>query len=220
MYHRVAPALPAGPDITRRLTVTSADFAAQMEWLKRHGWHAVTQRQVFDALERGARLPRKPIAITFDDGYRDVLWNASPVLSRLRMPATEYVITDRISGADISFLTWPELRRLEHAGIAIGSHTVTHRDLTTLSSADALAELSDSRRVLERRLGHPVQWLAYPAGAENASVVALARQAGYVLAVTTSPGSVQSAADPLELHRYEVLDTTGVGGLASMLGGG
>src|SRR5262249_18606629 len=106
MYHRVAPALPAGPDITRRLTVTSADFSAQMEWLKRHGWHAVTQRQVFDALERGARLPRKPIAITFDDGYRDVLWNASPVLTRLHMPATEYVITDRISGSDVSFLTW------------------------------------------------------------------------------------------------------------------
>ena len=76
MYHRVAPTLPAGPPITRRLTVASADFAAQMEWLKRHGWHAVTQRQVFAALERGARLPRKPVAITFDDGYRDVLWNA------------------------------------------------------------------------------------------------------------------------------------------------
>jgi peptidoglycan/xylan/chitin deacetylase (PgdA/CDA1 family) len=221
MYHRVAPELPAtGPSITRRLTVTRADFAAQMEWLKRHGWHAVTQRQVFDALERGARLPPKPIAITFDDGYRDVLWNASPVLSRLRMPATEYVITGRVSGSDVSFLTWPELRRLERAGIAIGSHTVTHRELTSLSSSDALAELSDSRRVLERRLGHPVQWLAYPAGAEDAGVVALARRAGYVLAVTTSPGTVQSAADPLELHRYEVLDTTGVAGLASMLGGG
>ena len=42
------------------------------------------------------------------------------------MPATEYVITDRISGGDVSFLTWPELRRLERAGVAIGSHTVTH----------------------------------------------------------------------------------------------
>src|SRR4029077_19417069 len=141
MYHRVAPTLPAGPPITRRLTVASSDFAAQMEWLKRHGWHAVTQRQVFAALERGARLPRKPVAITFDDGYRDVLWNASPVLRRLHMPATEYVITDRISGGDVSFLTWPQLRRLERAGIAIGSHTVTHADLTTLSSPRALAEL-------------------------------------------------------------------------------
>jgi peptidoglycan/xylan/chitin deacetylase (PgdA/CDA1 family) len=220
MYHRVAPELPAaGPPITRRLTVATPDFAAQMTWLKRHGWHAVTQEQVFAALERGARLPRKPVAITFDDGYRDVLWQAAPVLARLHMPATEYVITDRISGPDISFLTWPQLRRLERAGIAIGSHTVTHRNLTTLSPGDALVELRASRGTLERRLGHPVQWLAYPEGGVNAGVVALAQRAGYVLAVTTSPGRVQSSQSPLELHRYEVLDTTGVAGVASMLGG-
>ena len=64
-----------------------------------------------------------------------------------------------------------------------------------------------------------MQWFAYPAGRENASVVALALKAGYVLGLTTQPGSTQAASDPLTLHRYEVLNTTGVGGLASMLGG-
>jgi peptidoglycan/xylan/chitin deacetylase (PgdA/CDA1 family) len=156
--------------------------------------------------------------ITFDDGYRDVFGKASPVLARLHLAATAYVITSRISGPDSSFLTWGDLHSLERRGIAIGSHTVTHAELTGLSDTQALAELRDSRAALERRLGHPVQWFAYPAGAENARVVELTRRAGYVLAVTTAPGRVQRANDPLELHRYEILDTTGVRGLAALLG--
>jgi peptidoglycan/xylan/chitin deacetylase (PgdA/CDA1 family) len=219
MYHRIGPALPTLPAITQRLTVDPNVFASQMEWLKAHRFHAVTPLQAFEALEYGKPLPSKPILITFDDGYRDVLWHAAPVLHRLHMPAVEFVITDRISGTDPSFLTWPQLVRLEHFGVAIGSHTVTHPDLTSLSSAQAWTELTQSRKTIEQHLGHPVQWFAYPAGRENPEVVSQALEAGYVLAVTTDPGSTQSAQQPLLLHRYEVLDTTGVSGVASMLGG-
>jgi peptidoglycan/xylan/chitin deacetylase (PgdA/CDA1 family) len=217
MYHRIGRIGPNLAPITQRLTVTPADFAAQMRWLRQNGFHAVSQLQAFDALERGAKLPSRPIMITFDDGYRGVWANALPVLMRLQMPATAYVITDRISNGDPSFLTWRQLRALQANGVTVGSHTVTHPDLTTLDDARALAELADSRQALERRLGRPVQWFAYPAGAEDARIVSLTHRAGYVLAVTTQPGSVQSAADPLELHRYEILDSTHVTGLAQLL---
>ena len=63
-----------------------------------------------------------------------------------------------------------------------------------------------------------MQWLSYPAGRHDATVVAAARAAGYVLAVTTDPGADQSAAAPLELRRYEVLDSTGVAGVAALVG--
>jgi peptidoglycan/xylan/chitin deacetylase (PgdA/CDA1 family) len=218
MYHRIDVVKSSLPAITQRLTVAPEDFAAQMEWLKAHGYHAVTQLQVFDALEYGAGLPSRPILITFDDGYRDVLGKASPVLERLRVPATAYIITDRVSGPDPSFLTWGNLRTLEQRGVEIGSHTVTHTELTLLSDAQALVELRQSRAALEQHLGHPVQWFAFPAGAADARVVALVRRAGYLLAVTTHPGSLQSAGDPLELHRYEILDSTHVSGLAALLG--
>ena len=219
MYHRIGPITPALPAITQRLSVSPQDFAAEMEWLHAHGFHAVSALQAFEALEYGRPLPSKPVLITFDDGYRDVLWHAAPVLHRLHMPAIEFVITDRISGPDPSFLTWPQLTRLEGFGVAIGSHTVHHLDLTTLSSSDAWAELSESRKTLEQHLGHPVQFFAYPAGREDAAVVGLALKAGYVLAVTTDPGSTQSASEPLLLHRYEVLNTTGVAGVAAIVGG-
>jgi peptidoglycan/xylan/chitin deacetylase (PgdA/CDA1 family) len=203
--------------MTRALTVTPEDFARQMHWLQAHGFEAVSQPQVFAALEHAAPLPTHPVMITFDDGYRDVLTNAAPVLARRRMPATAYVITHRISGPDPSFLTWNQLSMLERDGVTIGSHTVHHVELTLLTDATALHELVDSRIALERRLRHPVQWFSYPAGAESTHAAALVRRAGYVLAVTTHPGKLQSAALPLELKRYEILDTTGVAGLAALL---
>jgi peptidoglycan/xylan/chitin deacetylase (PgdA/CDA1 family) len=216
-YHRIGPLTPALPAITRRLTVDPASFAAQMEWLKRHRFHAVTDVQAYDAMERGAALPPRPVMITFDDGYRDVLWNAAPVLHRLGLPATAFVITDRVDGRDPSFLTWGELRRLERLGVAIGSHTVSHADLAALAPGAALAQLVRSRRTLQEHLHRPVDWLSYPFGRFDAAVAALARRAGYELGVTEAPGDVQSA--PLELRRDEVLDTTGVAGVAGFLGG-
>jgi peptidoglycan/xylan/chitin deacetylase (PgdA/CDA1 family) len=219
LYHRIDVLRPSLPGITLRLTVAPSAFIAQMEWLKGHGFHAVTQLQAFDALERGTPLPRKPVMITFDDGYRDVLRNASPVLKRLGMPATMYVISGRVSGPDPSFANWGELHLLEQGGITIGSHTVTHRPLTKLGSDEALRELLQSRQALERHLGHPVQWFAYPYGAEDSRIVSLVREAGYVLAVTTLGGSEQRADQPLLLRRLEILDTTRVSNFAGLLAG-
>jgi peptidoglycan/xylan/chitin deacetylase (PgdA/CDA1 family) len=217
MYHRIDVLRPWLPRITRALTVTPVDFARQMEWLHSHGFHAVSQTQIFAALEWGTPLPRQPVMITFDDGYRDVLSNAAPVLARLHMPATAYVITSRISGSDPSFLTWHDLAKLELAGVAVGSHTVHHVELPGLADTVAMRELLGSRLALEQRLHHPVQWFAYPAGAESAHALELVRRAGYVLAVTTHAGKLQRASAPLALERYEVLDTTGVNGVAAFV---
>ena len=217
MYHRINVSDPAEPAVSRRLTVHPDDFARQMAWLKRRGYRTVTQRELFAALFRGRPLGPRPVLITFDDGYRDVFFKASPVLSRHGFRATAYVISGRISAGDSSFLTWPMLHALERRGIEVGSHTVLHRDLTRLGTAEAMAELVESRRRLERELGHPVQWLAYPFGRCNARVEALARRAGYVLATTTEPGVRQSASGPLALRRLRVLDSTGVRGLEQLL---
>jgi peptidoglycan/xylan/chitin deacetylase (PgdA/CDA1 family) len=219
MYHRIDYLRPTLPAITRSLTVDPGDFAAQMEWLRAHGYHSIRQLQLFDALEHGAKLPPKPILITFDDGYRDVFGKAMQVLTRLHMHATVYVITARISGPDPSFLTWGQLVRLERRGFDIGSHTVHHVELPAVPSSVATGELIDSRHTLERHLGHPVQWFAYPAGQFDSATAALARRAGYVLAVTTKPGAVQYGNAPLELRRYEILDTSGVPGLRAILAG-
>ncbi len=217
MYHRVNVVSSSTPAITRRLTVDPVVFAHQMRWLRSHGYHTITQRQLFDALMCGRALPRKPILITFDDGYRDTFTKASPVLARLGMRATAYVISGRISKP--SFLRWRQLPRLEARGIEIGSHTVSHRELTTLSDSQALAELVRSRRALEQRLDHRVPWLAYPIGAYDARIEGT-RSARRLRPRRDHRGGYSPAAQrPLALHRLRILDSTGVHGLATMLAG-
>jgi peptidoglycan/xylan/chitin deacetylase (PgdA/CDA1 family) len=213
-YHRVAARAVGLPG----LTVAPADFAAEMEWLHRAGYHALRQAQLYDALRFGAPLPPRPVLITFDDGYRDVLWNAVPVLRRLHMPATVYVITDRPGGQDTSFLDWPELRRLERLGFDVGSHTVHHVDLTAVPPTAAYEELLQSRLALERHLRRRVPWLSYPLGRVDPAVARLARAAGYELAVTEVPGVSQTA--PLLLRRQRVLPTTGVAGVRALVESG
>jgi peptidoglycan/xylan/chitin deacetylase (PgdA/CDA1 family) len=217
MYHRIDYVTSSTPAATKALTVSPEAFRHEMKWLKRHRYHAITQRKLFDALMCGRRLPRKRIVITFDDGYRDVHKYALPVLERFRMHAIAYVITGRISGSDPSFLTWKQLRDFERRGVEIGSHTVSHTALASVSDSTAIAELVKSRKKLERKLGHRVPWLAYPYGSYDTHVEHLAKKAGYLLAVTTDWGARQSALHPLALQRLRILDSTGVGGLAAIL---
>src|SRR5262249_53206486 len=123
----------------------------------------------------------------------------------------------RTSGPDPSFLTWPELPKLERLGVEIGSHTLDHPPLTKLTTAKAPAPLRHPRAPLQRPPGPPLPWFASPFGAANARVAKLSRRVGYVLAVTTASGEAQSARAPLLLHRDEILDSTGVAGLEGLL---
>ncbi len=217
MYHRIGRLPDAPTPTSTKLTVQPRVFAAQMEWLARHGFHAITVAQLYAALERRAPLPSHPVLITFDDGYRDILFNAAPVLHRLGMPAAAFIITDRVGGPDPSFLTWRQLRALERDGFTIGSHTVHHLPLPSLPSAQVLAELTRSRATLQQHLGEPVDWFAYPDGAENAAVVRLVEKAGYRLAFTTQTGFTQYAREPLLLHRDEIPRSDGLAGFAALL---
>ena len=125
MYHRINVSPPGTPSMEQRLTVHPGDFARQMRWLKQRGYRTITQRELFEALFQGGRLGPKPIMITFDDGYRDLYENASPVLARLGMRATAYVVSSRLKNGYPLFLSWRLLRQLPSRGIEIGSHTAT-----------------------------------------------------------------------------------------------
>jgi peptidoglycan/xylan/chitin deacetylase (PgdA/CDA1 family) len=217
MYHRVGSLPPDPPAMLAKLTVQPRVFAAQMTWLARHHFHAITPQQLLAALEQKKRLPARPVLITFDDGYRDVLFNAAPVLHRLGMPATAFIITGRVDGPDPSFVTWRDVRALERHGFTIGSHTVHHTPLASASPAQAARELEQSRAALEQHLGHAVDWFAYPYGATNAAVVRLVRRAGYLLAFTTEKGATQYAREPLLLNRFEIARSDGLAGFAALL---
>jgi peptidoglycan/xylan/chitin deacetylase (PgdA/CDA1 family) len=200
--------------------VTEAAFAAQLDALQRAGFQAVTFREWLAHEERGAPLPEKPILLTFDDGSRDGLTAALPALRARGMRAMFFLVSAWV-GADeahrfsagaapLRYLIWPEVKALAAAGMEIGSHGATHRRLPELSEADAIDELTRSKRELEAGLGSHVEVFAYPYNASRRHLRRLAREAGYRAAVS---GTIHGGADRYELYRTAVKRGTAPGQL-------
>jgi peptidoglycan/xylan/chitin deacetylase (PgdA/CDA1 family) len=196
-------------------TVEPAVFAAEIAALADHGYHAVSQLQLYDALFHGAALPSKPVLLSVDDGYVDDVKTILPVLRSHHMVATFYIISGRFH--EPGFLNATEVRTLDAAGMDVGAHTRTHVPLNAIPTADMKNQILGSRDDLQRALGHPVQWFAYPFGAYSPAVVDEVRRAGFVLAVTTNGGTVESSRAPLTMPRIHVGRTqTAAGVLACM----
>jgi peptidoglycan/xylan/chitin deacetylase (PgdA/CDA1 family) len=202
MYHYVRVNPVASDKTGFNLSVTPADFEQQMRLLGNHGYTTVTMAQVREYVRNGTPLPAKPVALTFDDGYGDAFSAALPVLQRYHQVATFYIVTGFVGQAH--YLTWDQVLTLDHAGMEIGSHTVNHVGLPFLSGLKRQYELSESRKTLEQRLGHPVLDFCYPNGEVNATVEIGAAQAGYLSATTTATGLAAPGADPLRLPRLRI----------------
>jgi peptidoglycan/xylan/chitin deacetylase (PgdA/CDA1 family) len=198
MYHVVTAAPPGAP--FPQLWVSRQRFAAEMAGLRRAGYHAVTLAAAVRAWRRGGPLPRRPVVVTFDDGYRSDFTHAGPVLRRLGWPGVLNLALNNLRPGDI---TAPEVRRLIAWGWEIASHTLTHPDLTTLSPAALRHELVGSRAAIARRFGRPAQSFCYPYGHYDATVVAAVRAAGYQ-AATTEDAGLGTAARRFTLPRIRV----------------
>ncbi|MCA1683423.1 MAG: polysaccharide deacetylase family protein, partial [Actinobacteria bacterium] len=166
------------------------------------------------ALYRGARLPAHPVLITVDDGYIDDLVRILPVLRRNHMVATFFVITGRFH--EPGFLTARQVRRIDQAGMDVGDHTRDHVDLTTVAPDMLRREVAGSRAVLQRVLGHPVYFFAYPFGKLDDSVAAAVGSAGFTMAYTTAYGTQESTSAPLRMPRLHVGRAETPGGVVGL----
>lgn len=153
------------------IDISPARFEQQLQWLARSG------RVV--SLEQTLKPTRgRAIAITFDDGYRDNLTVALPLLEKYNVPMTLFVVAGFLDGD--GYLSEEELRELaQHPLITIGSHGLWHRHFTRLSAEDARFELAESKRLLEETAGKQIDLLAWPYGECNAEVEQLAGDCGY-----------------------------------------
>jgi len=175
------------------LSVTPADFAAQMDWLKDSGYHPITAGDLHAYL-RGARgLPSRPVILTFDDGYADFYTTALPILRAHDFRATAYVVSGFVGWPN--YMTAAQVLEADRSGIEIGSHTVNHPNLTNLSSVSVRSQLIDSKRFLEHLLGHSVTSFCYPSGKVNSTVAWQVADVGYESATTTVFGFRHTLAD-------------------------
>src|ERR1044071_440701 len=164
-YHRVA-------DADDPLAIAPRRFAGQMDLLNAQGYRVI---DVVDAAGRLARGERDDgiIALSFDDGYKDIAEHALPVLERHGFRATVFVATGVVDGsATFSWyrsqppvLSWPEISALDRgSALSFEAHTITHPDLRAVDDDRAVHEIAGSKAALEERLGRAVTAFCYPAG--------------------------------------------------------
>jgi len=151
-----------------------------------YAWPPLTVSQLADGLRGGGQLPDRPVVITVDDGFADFADHALPALAERKLPSTLYVTTGALAGLRWECVLPPaqmlrpaDLAGLEAAGVEIGAHSHTHRQLDLLSSREAGDELARSRDILAGILGHPIRSFAYPHGYWRMRVRQLAGTVGY-----------------------------------------
>jgi peptidoglycan/xylan/chitin deacetylase (PgdA/CDA1 family) len=210
-FHRVHDA----PD-SRGLTTSIAMFERHCRFFRRH-FRVVPLRDIVEKLERGI-APNGELAITFDDGYRDNFENAAPILEKLSLPATFFVVTrwigtdvvawwDQEDGVRHPWMTWDDVRSLHGRGFAVGSHTRTHANLGRISGPEAEDEIRGSRIELQNRIGAPVDLFAYPYGGRDNVTEAnrsLVRAAGYRCCCSGVAGVNRAGTDPHHLLRIPI----------------
>ena len=213
MYHVIA-APPPGARYPG-LYVRPADFAGEVQWLAQNGYRAVTLERVWNAWHGRARLPRRPVVLSFDDGYRSDFTTALPVLSRLRWPG---VLNLEVANTRPVWGTRPgEVEALVDAHWEIDAHTLTHPDLTRLSPAEVWRQVDGSRLAIRREFHVPVEFFCYPSGRFDREVEQLVRRAGFDAATTTVEGLARPSGDPYALDRVRVSGGLGAFGLAATL---
>ncbi|GAB4398444.1 MAG: polysaccharide deacetylase family protein [Rhodoferax sp.] len=215
VYHQIAPAPPPGAPY-RSLYVSPQAFASQMRWLKRWGWQGLSMPELMPYL-RGQKNGRV-VGITFDDGYRNNLEHAAPVLQTLGFSATCYAVSAKLGGrndwdadkgiAPADLMDAAQLRQWCAAGLDIGAHTRYHVDLTDCSAAQAETEIMLSKTELSAHIGRSVDHFCYPYGRFDARHRESVAQAGYASATSTERGRVRAGDDLLALPRVPVLRAT------------
>ena len=183
-----------------------------MRWLAEQGL-AVTLDDVLRFARGEVSLANGSVLVTIDDGFSSVSSVAAPILRRYGIPAVAYITTQAISNADAGkgagepFLTWEQVVDLSTGGMAIGSHSHTHRSMARLDQEEACEEGRRSKQLIEMHLGKEVTSYAYPYGMrrdESPATAKILAECGYSSVFISQHGTVQQGANPLRLPRVKV----------------
>lgn len=210
VYHQIRDGISGPPD---SLEVISLErFERQMRYLKENGYVTLSAREVVNFVERGHAAGDRMVAIHFDDGWKSARL-ALPVLDRYQLKASFWIIAGK--GIGEPHMDWSDIHAIaRNPRYDIQSHTMTHpwKDGDTLidwsngavpgkGMADVQWELTESRRALAKQLGRRIDYLAWPRGLYNASLIRAAKSAGYAALFTVDDGVNRFGDSALRLRR-------------------
>ncbi len=197
-----------------RFTVTPEMFEHQMAWLNKEKFNVVSLDKLTGYMDAGS-IPPKTLAITFDDGYRDNIIEAFPVLKRYGFPATIFLTVSDLGksrdvrGVPLEILSEEELRHLESSGLVlIEPHTVTHPKLTQVPDATIEQEITQSKKTIEGILNKNCIHFAYPKGRYNDAVLEIISHTGIKYGYTTINGFVTPKSSHYEIPRNGITSDT------------
>ncbi len=226
LYHRVVSDedYASGPPTEKLFSIPERRFREQLSYLRRQGYQAVSLDRVVGYLRDGTPLPPQPVLVTFDDGSVSVHDKALPVLRELGWPAVLFVTTDpaawvfSLGSRPQRRVTPEEIRELDRSGVTIGSHSVSHGALESMSEPEIAFELGESKRYLESVLGHEVRYFGVPLNWYGPKVRRAARAAGYHAVCTSDNGTIHGGSDPFHLRRFIIEGTFDLAEFARNLG--
>jgi peptidoglycan/xylan/chitin deacetylase (PgdA/CDA1 family) len=201
MYHYIVDTDLAKKD---KRIVTPLTFERQMRFLKVNGYNVISLEEFSGYLKAKKSIPKNTVVITFDDGHLDNYTNAFPILKKYGLKAAMFVIVDSLGSQN--FMTKDQIIEISESGlITIGSHTLGERHLPSIDSEEELRkEIFDSKYKLERILNKPVNCFSYPIGGFNEKIRQMVIDAGYLVAVSTSPGLSYPDDDIFAIKRVRI----------------
>ena len=204
VYHSIAHHHDGQTGEQRELDVDTATFRSQMDEIAREEHPVISLEALVDALRGKGSVPAGAVVLTFDDGWLDQYEDAFPILQRHHFTATFFVYTTAI-GNGSAFMTWDQLREMQHAGMTIGAHSRTHPDLTD-AKVSLVEEIDGSRADIARNVGVTPDLFAYPYGARDARVAAAVKAAGFRAARALADGPVNTSGTRFELRSILATD--------------
>jgi peptidoglycan/xylan/chitin deacetylase (PgdA/CDA1 family) len=204
MYHYVSDVPPDADRLRRDLTVSPGNFGAQLQYLTDAGYHPVTLTDLYLYLTQGYPLPDKPVALTFDDGYRDAYEIVFPLLLEHGFPGTFFVLASPAHYESTGYLTWAQVKEMSDAGMAIEGHGRDHVDLRGRTNDFLVYQILGIQEAILYHTGRLPRFFAYPSGQYDASVIAVLKSAGYWGAVTTKAGKEHALGVMFEMPRVRV----------------
>ena len=201
LYHHVSSSTPASTSISPEA------FKSHMEYLDAH--HTVVSLQdVVSAIQHNSTLPENAVAITFDDGYANILDNAHPILADLGFPYTVFINPDEI-GVGPKQLTWEQVIAMHNDGVVFANHTLDH--LHMLNGEQAMGErawlekvwqnVESAEKKIEDKLDISLKYLAYPFGEYNTALANKLKAEGYI-GFGQHSGAVGPSSDMQALPRF------------------
>ena len=204
-YHHVDTQSPA---VT---SVTPDQFAEQMQYLAEHNFNVIPLSELISALKAQQPLPKKTIAITFDDGYKSTLENAHPILKQHGFPYAVFIAIKPIKQKFRNMMDWQDLNLIASEGAEIMNHSYGHehliRRLKGESQTQWLARIKHSivetEALIKQHTGQDHKVLAYPYGEYNSDITQLLKSLGYS-AVGQQSGAVGAYSDLQALARFPI----------------